>query len=432
MYKISKYQDIIHHQSADTQKRFDMVKTLSENFTSPNAVAPQLDDLLYKQLSIIEPSSEPEESRVSKRRTGVSKYPKIDELEESFNELFDALKNHTGSPVDMKSVDTAVKELLRDSKIGFDQLEPQLQRMFNSAPQVIKYDLPPVPTTSFKKPEIDSFQMIVDDMMMGNNVMLIGGAGTGKTYLAENLVSKLALGRNYLTINCSQWTSPTEIIGGQTMDGYQEGKLIEAWKNGYVLILDELPKIDPNTAGLFNDALAKTKVKDSVIFNSRRESFTRHENFACIATGNVYPDKESIAYGANNKQDLSLLDRFSGSVYFIEKNPSIEKQIIQNDMLWSICDKLRSGIEELKYEAQLSLRFMQNARDTFNLELSRQKNAGKDGVSANAGKTFKSALDSYLSTFTDVQQVNLKEKIGYKEFISTHQYRTFPTSKLLF
>jgi cobaltochelatase CobS len=250
--------------------------------------------------------------------------------------------------------------------------------------------------------------------------------------MAENLISKLALNRQSITINCSQWTSPTEIIGGQTMDGYVEGKLIEAWKNGYVLILDELPKIDPNTAGLFNDALAKTKIPNAVIFNSRKESFTKHPDFSCIATGNIYPDKESISYGANNKQDLSLLDRFSGSVYFIEKNPKIEKEILQNEMIWSICDAIRTVIEQLKYEAQLSLRFMINARDSYNLEMQRINNAQKSGIKADEGKTFKSAVDSYLSTFTEIQQKNIKDNIYYSEYFNNYHYRSLNPNKKVY
>ena len=31
-----------------------------------------------------------------------------------------------------------------------------------------------------------------------------------------------------------------------------------AWEKGGCLILDELPKLDPNTAGLLNEALAET------------------------------------------------------------------------------------------------------------------------------------------------------------------------------
>lgn len=397
MYHITQYADRMSSFDEDTLKRYNLIQKLSKDFTVANNLAQQLDSLLFEQLELEsqavqnnEVSIETPVSRSSRSsRSSKTSSGNNSVLEKQFQELFEAIKSQT--------------------------------------PQFIQFVLPDRVLPTMEEPEIDSFQCIVDDVLMGNNVMLIGGAGTGKTYLAEHLVSAQALGRKHITINCSQWTSPTEIIGGQTMDGYVEGKLIEAWKNGWVLVLDELPKIDPNTAGLLNDALAKTKIVDAVIFNARKESFTKHPDFACIATGNVYPNKESMAYGANNKQDLSLLDRFSGSVYFIEKNPSIEKRLVNNLMVWSICDRLRNSIEELKYEAQLSLRFMQNARDSFDLEMSRIKK--KKEAQANKGKNLKVAFDAYLSTFTEVQQKNLKEKISYYEIFEDYDYRNFTTNQ---
>jgi MoxR-like ATPase len=434
-YKVEQYKNRISSADDDTRRRFTIIKNLSKDFTTDNKTARDLDELLAEQMELeddtIQVKVKPE-TKV-KSQTAV-KRDSMSEIEKSFNELFDELKNRksSGGNVSPSDLNKAIDQAIKKVTIGFDQLDPALQDKFSVKAQVIRYEIPDVKTKDFEKPPIKTFQSIVDDIMMGNNVMLVGGAGTGKTYLAEMLIAKLALGRDYIAINCSQWTAPTEIIGGQTMDGYVEGKLIEAWKNGYVLILDELPKIDPNTAGLFNDALAKTKVQGSIIFNSKRESFVKHKNFACIATGNIYPDKESIAYGANNKQDLSLLDRFSGSVYQIEKNPEIEMQIIQNEMIWSICDRLRSAIEELRYEAQVSLRFMQNARDTFNLEMQRLKEKGKSGLQASEGKTFKTAIDNYLSTFTDIQQKNLKEKIRYNEIFKGYEYRAFDRNKKVF
>jgi midasin (ATPase involved in ribosome maturation) len=428
MYKIKNYTQQIRQMDTETQKRFEMIQRLSRDFSIENKTALAMDELLFEQIqlenasvSTPEPKTITAKQQPSKPTPVVSKNKKDQSIEESFEELFHALKQ-VKNPSGFSS----------NQKVGFDNLDAELQRLLSSKPQTIRYEIRDVKTNEFAKPDIPSFQNIVDDVLMGNNVFLVGGAGTGKTYMAENLISKLALGRQSITINCSQWTSPTEIIGGQTMDGYVEGKLIEAWQKGYVLILDELPKIDPNTAGLFNDALAKTKIPNAVVFNSRKESFVKHPNFSCIATGNIYPDKESISYGANNKQDLSLLDRFSGSVYFIEKNPKIEKEILQNEMVWSICDAIRTVIEQLKYEAQLSLRFMLNARDSYNLEMQRVNESKKSGVNANEGKTFKSAVDSYLSTFTEIQQKNIKENIYYSEYITSYQYRSLNPNKKVY
>ncbi len=429
MYQSKNHTAYFLQSDQNTLKRFNMVKNLSKNFTVENTVAQNLDTMLMDFKAIDERHEG--QTHTTKPKNATTKPSSLKKtngtLESEFEQLFEILKGNINNPVsqtqDKEHIEALVNESVKKIKIHYSDLDSDVQKRFTSLPIVMSYELPERTLPAFTKPPIEEFQQMVDDLMMGNNVFLVGGAGTGKSFTAENLISRNALARQYITINCSQWTSPTEIIGGQTMDGYVEGKLIEAWKNGWVLILDELPKIDPNTAGLFNDALSKTKLSEAIIFNARKESFTKHPDFACIATGNIYPNKESMSYGANNKQDLSLLDRFSGSVYFVEKNPAIERQIIQNDMLWSICDKVRSVIEELKYEAQLSLRFMQTARDAFALEMQRLKSNKPNGIQANEGKTFKSALDCYLSTFTKLQQNNVKDKIRYTKLFEQYEYR---------
>ena len=74
------------------------------------------------------------------------------------------------------------------------------------------------------------------------------------------------------------------MVGGQTIDGYQKGKLEIAWSNvdengndfnGAVLCLDEMPKLDPNTAGLLNSALAKVKLPNATIRNGRGQSISK-------------------------------------------------------------------------------------------------------------------------------------------------------------
>jgi len=103
----------------------------------------------------------------------------------------------------------------------------------------------------------DKAPKIVTDILEGNNVYIYGRAGTGKTFLAKQ-IAKQILGRGYKVITCNQWTSPIDIVGGQTIEGYEQGRLIDCWKTGKIIILDELPKLDPNTAGLLNETLAET------------------------------------------------------------------------------------------------------------------------------------------------------------------------------
>lgn len=410
---------------AELKDTYDTIKVLSDNFTTENDDAIELDAMLNQIVS-----STPKTKKTPKPKTEKKvPLPKAEKpSSEIISEMIKQVEKEQQTPATIEQIKAIVESILEKRKICFEDLCGDLIKAIKESATVKVY-LPKYTTKAFSS-DTPNLLKIIDDIILGNNVMLIGGAGTGKTFLAEKVAS--ILGFETETINCNQFTSPIEINGGQTIEGYQEGKLIKAWSEGKILILDELPKLDPNTAGILNEALAKTALpvdsERAYIVNTRGDRFKKKEGFGVIATGNVYPNTESSAYGANNKQDLSLLDRFVGSVYEIEKNPEFEKKVILPNhlFLWVVADKIRTLVERNKWESQVSIRFMETCLRAYLSEMEAIKNGEKMD---DTRKALKDVIDSFIWTFTEVQQVEIKREIEYSKYFENYQYRKIDINK---
>ena len=318
----------------------------------------------------------------------------------------DLIKEFSGFPID---------------KINWENLDLALQNMLVEVrkveltlPNGLKVDLDKSNRVS------KHFWKLLDDILVGNNPWLVGQKGTGKTFLAEQIGA--ALDRKVLTINCNQWTSPRELKGGETIEGYKEGILIECWEKGYILLLDELPKIDPNTAGILNEALAKSAAvgAKSRLTTGEGRVIEKHPDFACIATGNTNGRTASAAYGGNNVQDLSLLDRFAGSFYYIEFDRELEINNIFTKV-FEIFDQLRDILIAEEYEDIPTLRVMSNCNRIFVLEMERSLGNVKYSEGQQEGKTLKDCIESYLEGMDeDVKRV-VKEKIDFTTFYNSYK-----------
>ena len=278
---------------------------------------------------------------------------------------------------------------------------------------------------------------------------------THNTYIAGIIADKL----NYklITLNCNQFTSPLDIIGGQTIEGYKEGRLTQAWGNldlgvnplgnpyeGALLLLDELPKIDPNTAGILNDGLAKIKdgvkeVTDSngktvfvpaTIMNGNGELITKKKIFI-MATGNSLLNEANKDYEANFKQDLSLQDRFAGSCYKVTYNYKFEYEKIMTNIstkslpnvkidltfAFNFLSQLRMKIVELELTgvAFVSTRLMIVARDTF-VAFIVNRELAPDNISQ--PKRTSEVVKSFMSLFKPDQRSNIENQLSdeFKDF----------------
>jgi cobaltochelatase CobS len=353
-------------------------------------------------------------------------------LQSMMSTLSAVMASSSNSGADTPQVREIIKDYLNVDKVKLSELDQSVLDEIKKNQEII-LQIPAFSkeiVVSQATANIPNFYQIIDDVIAGNNVYLIGEAGGGKTYTAEQIAK--ALGREYVTLNCSQYTSPLEILGGQSVEGFKQGKLIDCWKNGKILIMDEMPKLDPNTAGLFNDALAKsskTKPNSEAKINSANTEeppIERSNNFAIIATGNIYPNEPPAPqYRGNNQQDLSLLDRFSGSVYYTEFDKKTDEMTTRFKFLYEflvgnyyeyIAAKannqslptprgLRTIIESInaKNLALVSYRTNISFRVAFEYELVRAIAKRKGLPVIENGKTLASTFKSYMVAFRSSQ-----------------------------
>lgn len=367
---------------------------------------------------------------------------------ETIKNALRTLSTGGSASVDITQLRQLVSDELNKRKINENDLAPDLKRWLSSVRGVklsvdraMNFSLPSSsdPDVAKKTAKIldnPLMQLILSDLVARNNVYLYGGAGTGKTFIAEQL-AKL-LGWEAIVLNCNQFTSPLDILGGQTIEGYQEGKLSQAWANmkqmpdgryepinGAVLILDELPKIDPNTAGILNQALAKVKDFDydpaanrwipPTIRNGKNEVLEL-KNLFIIATGNVALNTVDPDYEANFKQDLSLQDRFIGSTYkiFVDYNKEFSDIMKGYAFIWIFMTKVREKVVELRATGQafVSIRVMINMRATyFTYRSMKALGSGSVGnLGNNAVSTPKNLRDS-INSFFDLFKPNTRQAI---------------------
>lgn len=372
----------------------------------------------------------------------------------AINSLIEKTYN-SSTAMSSQQIDEAIAERLKKLKINQANLSSELKELIGQTKTtVIQINEIKVSSSSGTKGRRLE-DILLSDAEAQNNVYLFGEAGTGKTFIAGIIADKL----NYklITLNCNQFTSPLDIIGGQTIEGYKEGRLTQAWGNidlgvnplgnpyeGALLLLDELPKIDPNTAGILNDGLAKIKdgvkeVTDSsgktvfvpaTIMNGNGELITKKKIFI-MATGNSLLNEANKDYEANFKQDLSLQDRFAGSCYKITYNYKFEYEKMMTNVstkslpnvkidltfAFNFLSQLRMKIVELELTgvAFVSTRLMIVARDTFVAYIVNRQLA-PDNIAE--PKKISEVVKSFMSLFKKDQREKIENDLSaeFKEF----------------
>ena len=187
-----------------------------------------------------------------------------------------------------------------------------------SEPVMIKPTNVNYPTYTMEDiPNLKPNTMVIDELkwkylayciLKGKNLLLQGGAGSGKTTTARRTAS--ALGRNFVTVNCASPDSAATFIGSTHFkEGQTEFKasafLTAIQTPGTVILLDELSRIDNLGMNLLMPILDPSQRKVTIDESYLSETIEVAQDVTFIATANI-----GNSFTGTRQLDSALVSRF--------------------------------------------------------------------------------------------------------------------------
>lgn len=198
----------------------------------------------------------------------------------------------------------------------------------------------------------------------GKNILLVGPAGAGKTFIAGKLAE--ALDRDYFSQSCSAGVTESVFTGRLLPVGtagtfeYIQSDFVDAYENGKVFLLDEFDAADANVLVFLNQALANDH-----FYVSQRTGNTRvnkHKNFVAIAAANTFGSGGDIMYSGRNILDAATLDRFKIGTIEVDYSETVERELVDSEVLtWG--KNVRAQIIQHRLQKIMSTRFLKDASE---------------------------------------------------------------------
>lgn len=166
------------------------------------------------------------------------------------------------------------------------------------------------------------------------NIMLVGGAGGGKTHLVKQISEALKL--QFYPFSVGLQTTKSDLLGFINARGvYMPSVIRKAYEDGGVLLLDEFDAAHPGVVTILNSLLANGcgSFPDKVVH--------RNKNFVCICACNTYGRGNSLDYIGRNRLDGATLDRFI--VVDVDYDKELEKALTKNDFWFKVVNKVREN-----------------------------------------------------------------------------------------
>lgn len=148
----------------------------------------------------------------------------------------------------------------------------------------------------------EAFKTVLKWIKAGQNVALVGPAGSGKSYITRKVAEEL--GREF-RVNGAMM-SKYDLIGYCDANGtYHETPAYDAFINGHIHCFDEADASAPDAMVAFNGM-----TDDQPYFTFPNGMHPKHENYVAIACMNTWGNGATADYVGRYKQDAASMSRF--------------------------------------------------------------------------------------------------------------------------
>lgn len=186
------------------------------------------------------------------------------------------------------------------------------------------------------------------------NIMLVGGAGGGKTHLVGSIAEALKL--QFYPMSVGLQTTKSDLLGFINANGiYMPSPIRLAYENGGVLLLDEFDAAHAGVITILNSLLANghCSFPDKIV--------EKHKDFICLCACNTYGKGGTMDYVGRNRLDAATLDRFI--IVDVDYDANLEKALTNHKDWMKIISKIRKNIADFGVKMIVSPRASMDGAD---------------------------------------------------------------------
>ena len=330
------------------------------------------------------------------------------EKENKKSELLELILEDTLDGI-RKESDKKIENLMTSFEAKIDGTKVELQNAIKECYEVIGAVPTVINTGTIAKPKKQlchsQFKTITKILQSAKrkekNIMIVGGAGSGKTHLVSMIAEAMKL--KFYPMSVGLQTTKSDLLGFIDAYGnYHTTPIREAFEKGGVLLLDEFDASHAGVATILNSLLANghCSFPDGII--------TKHKDFICICACNTYGHGGTTDYVGRNRLDGATLDRFI--TVNVDYDKKLEKSLTQNDEWYNIISKIRTNIEKTGTKLIVSPRASMDGADLLDIGFSI-----KDVLDMVVFKGASKDIKTKLLKGIDITSIS-KEDVGIKTY----------------